>query len=289
MIIKLLVNGLVIGCIYGLLALGYSLIYKSSGLMSFVQGDFLTMGAYIGLALSRTDLPFYVFVPLTMVTMFIVGMLVERVIIRPLKRKNLPAIFIVLATIALSYIIQNGVQFIWGTTMMWFPSLFNVGKIKAFGLSFTMETIVCVVISIILMVILALFMKYTRLGTSLRASAINPVAAKACGVNVNFSTGLSWGLAAAIAAIAGCLLGPIYGVYATLGSTTGTKSFAAAVIGGYGNFYGAILGGVLLGLVETLIVGYISSAWKDLIAYAILLAFLFTKPFGLLNERTIQS
>ena len=86
MIIKLLVNGLVIGCIYGLLALGYSLIYKSSGLMSFVQGDFLTMGAYIGLALSRTDLPFYVFVPLTMVTMFIVGMLVERVIIRPLKR-----------------------------------------------------------------------------------------------------------------------------------------------------------------------------------------------------------
>lgn len=89
MIIKLLVNGLVIGCIYGLLALGYSLIYKSSGLMSFVQGDFLTMGAYIGLALSRTDLPFYVFVPLTMVTMFIVGMLVERVIIRPLKRKNL--------------------------------------------------------------------------------------------------------------------------------------------------------------------------------------------------------
>lgn len=186
MIIKLLVNGLVIGCIYGLLALGYSLIYKSSGLMSFVQGDFLTMGAYIGLALSRTDLPFYVFVPLTMVTMFIVGMLVERVIIRPLKRKNLPAIFIVLATIALSYIIQNGVQFIWGTTMMWFPSLFNVGKIKAFGLSFTMETIVCVVISIILMVILALFMKYTRLGTSLRASAINPVAAKACGVNVNF-------------------------------------------------------------------------------------------------------
>ena len=286
---KLLVNGLVIGCIYGLLALGYSLIYKSSGLMSFVQGDFLTMGAYIGLALSKSDLPVYIFVPLTMITMFIMGFLVERVIIRPLKRRNLPAIFIVLATIALSYIIQNGLQFIWGTTMMWFPSLFSVGSIKAFGLSFSMETIVCVVVSVVLMVILALFMKYTRVGTSLRASALNPVAAKACGVNVNFSTGLSWGLAAAIAAIAGCLLGPIYGVYATLGSTTGTKSFAAAVIGGYGNFYGAILGGVLLGLVETLIAGYVSSAWKDLIAYAILLIFLFAKPFGLLNERTIQS
>lgn len=289
MILKLLVNGLVIGCIYGLLALGYSLIYKSSGLMSFVQGDFLTMGAYIGLALSKTDLPFYVFVPLTMVTMFLVGILVERCIIRPLKQKNLPAIFIVLATIALSYIIQNGLQFIWGTTMMWFPSLFEAGSIKVFGLSFSMETIMCVLISVILMVVLALFMKYTRMGTSLRASAMNPVAARSCGVNVNFSTGLSWGLAAAIAAIAGCLLGPIYGVYATLGSTTGTKSFAAAVIGGYGNFYGAILGGVLLGLVETLIAGYVSSAWKDLIAYAILLLFLFVKPFGLLNERTIQS
>lgn len=286
---KLLVNGLVIGCIYGLLALGYSLIYKSSGLMSFVQGDFLTMGAYIGLALSKSDIPVYIFVPLTMIAMFIMGFLVERVIIRPLKRRNLPAIFIVLAAIALSYIIQNGLQFIWGTTMMWFPSLFSVGSIKAFGLSFSMETIVCVVVSIVLMVILALFMKYTRVGTALRASALNPVAAKACGVSVNFSTGLSWGLAAAIAAIAGCLLGPIYGVYATLGSTTGTKSFAAAVIGGYGNFYGAILGGVLLGLVETLIAGYVSSAWKDLIAYAILLVFLFAKPFGLLNERTIQS
>ena len=134
---------------------------------------------------------------------------------------------------------------------------------------------------------LQVFMKYTRFGTAMRASAMDATAAQACGINTSLSTGITWAIAAGMAALAGILLGPIYGVFIMLGSTIGRKGFAAAIMGGYGNLYGAIVGGVLLGLIETLTASYLSSAYKDMIAYALLLIFLFVKPTGIFNERAI--
>ena len=299
---RLVITGVMLGCIYGLIALGYSLIYKASGLMSFVQGDIMTLGAFLGLFYynllraftgaaesgGSDVLSFVIAVLLTTISAFLFGVLLEKGAIRKLLNKNVMAIYIVLATIAISYIIQNGVQLAWGTIALPFPSIFSVITVKLWGVGIQPEMISCVVLSAICMIILHIFMTKTRIGTSMRAAAMDAKAAEACGIDVSLSTGLTWGMAAALAAIAGILIGPIYGVYSMLGSFIGRKGFSAAVIGGYGNMYGAMLGGIILGLVETLVAGYASSTLKNLIAYILLIAFLFIKPTGIFNERAIQ-
>ena len=289
MFMQLLISGLVLGGIYGLIALGYSLIYKASGLMSFVQGDVMTLGAYLGLTFfSILKLPFFVSVVLTMVCAFIFGLILEKGVIRILLNKNVLPIYVVLATIAISYIIQNGAQLAWGSITLYFPSVFSKSSIRLLGIAVQPEALVCLIASMIIMLLLHLFMTKTRFGTSMCAAAMDPMAAQSCGINVSLSTGVTWGLSAGLAAIAGILIGPMYGVYALLGSTIGNKGFAGAVIGGYGNMYGAMVGGMLLGLLETFVTGYISSDYKNLIAYIVLIAFLFLKPTGIFNERALQ-
>lgn len=285
----LLISGLVLGGIYGLIGLGYSLIYKSSGLMSFVQGDIMTLGAYLGLTFfSILHLPFSVSLLLTVIIAFSLGMCLERGVIRKLMKKNVLPIYVVLATIALSFIIQNAAQLTWGTIALHFPSVFSTLSVNIFGISVQPEAIMCVVVSLVCMIVLHIFMTRTRIGTAMRAAAMDSTAAEACGINVSLTTGLSWGLSAGLAAIAGILLGPIYGVYPVLGATIANKGFSGAVIGGYGNMYGAIVGGIILGLLETLITAYISSTYKNLVAYALLIIFLLIKPTGIFNERAIQ-
>ena len=285
----LLINGLIIGSIYGLIALGYSLIYKASGLMSFVQGDMITFGAYMGLTFYRVmGLPFVASLLLTFVCAFILGIILERGIIRVLLNKNVIAIYIVLATIAISFIIQNTAQATYGSVTQWFPQIFQRSTLTIFGVTAQTEAYVCFAVSVVLMFALHIFMTKTKFGTAMRASAMDPLAAEACGINSSLSTGVTWGVAAGIASIAGMLLGPMYGVFTMLGATLGRKGFAGAVIGGYGNMYGAMLGGMILGLVETFTAGYWSGTYKNFIAYAILLLVLFIKPTGIFNERAIQ-
>lgn len=289
MFLRLLISGLVLGCIYGLIALGYSLIYKASGLMSFVQGDVMTLGGYLGLTFFRIfKLPFAVSFILTIVLAFIFGILLEKGVIRNLLKKNVLPIYVVLATIAISYIIQNGSQLAWGSLTQYFPSLFSVSSVKVFSAFVQPEALLCVGTSIFCMILLHFFMTKSKLGTAMRASAMDSMAAESCGINVSLCTGVTWGLSAGLAAIAGMLIGPMYGVYSLLGATIGRKGFSGAVVGGYGNMYGAMVGGLLLGLAETLVTGFISSEYKNLIAYIILIVFLFLKPTGIFNERAIQ-
>jgi branched-chain amino acid transport system permease protein len=213
----------------------------------------------------------------------------ERGVIRVLRSKNSPVIFIVLATIAVSYIIRNGSQFIWGTRTLYFPPILpNMANINIMGVSFASELILGVILSAVGMFALHLFMTKTRFGTAMRSAALDPIAARSCGIDVSLTTGVTWGIAAGIAALGGMLIGPIYGVYTTLGATIGRKGFASAVTGGYGNMYGAIAGGLIIGIAETLISGYVSSKYKDMFTYGLLLLFLFIKPTGIFNERTIQ-
>ena len=288
MFLQILISGFVLGCVYGLIALGYSLIYKSSGLMNFVQGDVLTLGAFLGYTFfSLLKLPYIISLLLTVFVAFLFGMAMQHFIIRKLLKKSVMAIYIVLATIAVQYILQNSIQGIWSTKMLSYPQIFPVASIKIAGVSIQSESVFCILMSFLCMVGLQIFMKHTRFGTAMRASAMDAKAAQACGINTSLSTGISWGLAAAMAALAGILLGPIYGVFIMLGSTIGRKGFAGAIMGGYGNLIGAIIGGILLGITETFVAGYLSSAYKDMIAYALLLLFLFVKPTGIFNERAI--
>ena len=286
---QLLIPGFVLGCTYGLIALGYSLIYKASGLMSFMQGDVMTLGAYVGLTFySILGIPFGISLLLTIFVAFLFGILLEKGIIRKLVRKNVSVAYVILATIAISYIIQNGTSLIWGTIPRYFPSMFEVASVRVLGTNIQPEALVCVGVSAICMVSLHFFMTKTRIGTSMRAAAMDAKAAESCGIDTSLSTGITWGLSAGIAAIAGMLIGPLYGVYSMLGATIGRKGFSGAVVGGFGNMYGAILGGILLGLVENFASGYLSSDLKNLIAYLLLLLFLFLKPTGIFNEKAIQ-
>jgi branched-chain amino acid transport system permease protein len=288
MLIQVLISGLVIGCVYGLIALGYSLIYKASGLMSFAQGDMLTLGAFLGyMFYGQLKLPFVVSLVCVMLCMFGLGQLLERGIIRVLLKNNVLPVYIVLATIAISYIIQNAAMMIWGTQTLTFPPIFGSSLVELFGVKVQPEAIFCIIMSVICMLFLHVFMKYTRFGTAMRAAAMDPTAARACGINTSFSTGVTWGLSAGVAAVGGMLLGPIYGVFTMLGAIIGRKGFSSAVIGGFGNMYGAMLGGILLGLIETGTSAYVSSAYKDMISYSILLIFLFVKPTGIFNEQAI--
>lgn len=288
MFIQILISGFVLGCVYGLIALGYSLIYKASGMMNFTQGDVLTLGAFLGYTFySLLGLPYWLALILTVLVAFVFGLFMERFVIRKLMSKNVLIIYIVLATIAIQYILQNTIQAIWSTKMLNYPQVFPMSSVRFLGVSVQCESVFCIVMSFLSMIALQFFMKHTRFGTAMRASAMNTKAAQACGINTSLSTGITWGIAAGLAALAGILLGPIYGVFIMLGATIGRKGFAGAIMGGYGNFVGAIVGGILLGLVETFTASYISSTYKDMIAYAILLLFLFIKPTGLFNERAI--
>ena len=289
-LLALLISGLMLGCIYGLIALGYSLIYKASGLLSFVQGDIMTLGAFLGLTFySVLGLPYWLSLTLTILITFLFGVAFQKGAIQKLQDRNVMAIYIVLATIAVSYIVQNGAQIVWGTVTLYFPSIFSAPTINVFGITVVQtEVILCLILSMIMMFLLHFFMTKTKLGTAMRASSMDAGAAESCGIDVAMTTGITWGLAAGLAALAGMLVGPIYGVYSTLGSTIGRKGFAGAVIGGYGNMYGAMIGGLLLGVVEILVGGFVSTQYKNLIAYILLIVFLFIKPTGITNESAIQ-
>lgn len=288
MLIQVVISGLVIGCVYGLIALGYSLIYKASGLMSFAQGDMLTLGAFLGYSFYGIfKLPFVISLVCVVLCMFFLGLFLEKAIIRTLLKNHVLPVYIVLATIAISYIIQNAAMLIWGTQTLSFPQIFPIPLVGVLGVKVQPEALFCILMSLVCMVALHIFMKYTRFGTAMRAAAMDATAARACGINVSFSTGVTWGLSAGVAATGGILLGPIYGVYTMLGAIIGRKGFSSAVIGGFGNMYGAIVGGILLGLVETCTSAYISSAYKDIISYSVLLLFLFIKPTGLFNDQAL--
>ena len=286
MFIQVLIGALVIGSIYGLIGLGYSLIYSASGLMSFVQGELLMLGAFLGLTFFRyLQLPFLVSLVCTMILMYCVGILIERFIIRKLLQAGANTIFIVLATIALSIILQNFAMLVWGSNVYQFPPIFDVTRVQIGPVQIPPEAIMAIVIGLCVMVLFHFFMAKTRLGTSMRAAAQDPVAAKTLAINVSFTTGITWGIATMLAGVAGLLIGPIYGVSNHMGTMIGLKGFAGAVIGGYGNMYGAIVGSLLIGCIETFTAAYISSMYKDFISFFILILFLIFKPRGLFKGK----
>jgi len=283
---QVLVGALVIGSVYGLIALGYSLIYSASGLMTFMQGELLMLGAFLGLTFYRyAGLPFIVSLLLTMAIMYLVGLLVEKLVIRKLVRAGANTIFIVLATIAMSIILQNFAMLLWGSNVFQFPPIFSVSRLRIGAFMVPPEALMAIAIGIIAMVLFHFFMTRSRLGTSMRAAAQDAMAAKTVSINVSLMTGITWGIAAMLTGLGGMLIGPIYGVSAQMGVLIGLKGFAGAVIGGYGNMYGAIVGSLLLGGIETFTAAYISSMYKDFISFFILILFLIFIPRGLFKGR----
>ena len=282
--LQVIFSGVAQGCIYGLIALGFVLIYKATETVSFAQGELMMLGAFCGLACTNwLGLPFWLAIPASMLAMAIMGWLIERAVIRPVLGQ--PAFSIVMLTIGIGYVARGLITTIpgIGTETHTLPvpykdMVWNVGE-----LVLNVEQMAVIGATTVLCMLLFAVFKYSKIGIAMQAASQNQLAAYYMGIPVQRLNGLAWGMAAAVAAIAGLLLAPITFVHANMGFI-GLKAFPAAVVGGFGSLPGAIVGGVIIGVVEALAGFWLPEGFKDIAAYIVVLLMLVLKPNGLFGE-----
>ncbi|MDP1647538.1 MAG: branched-chain amino acid ABC transporter permease [Rubrivivax sp.] len=283
-LIQLIIGGIAQGCIYGLIALGFVLIYKATETVSFAQGELMMLGAFCGLALmTMLGWPYWLAVPSAIGAMALFGLLVERAVIRPILGQ--PAFSIVMLTIGIGYIARGLITMIpgIGTETHVLPVPYKDDIARLGGLVINIEQLVVIAATAVLCLALFALFRYSRIGVAMQASSQNQLAAYYMGIPVQRLNGLVWALAAGVAAIAGLLLAPITFVHANMGFI-GLKAFPAAVVGGFSSLPGAIVGGLIIGVVEALAGFYLPEGFKDIAAYVVVLLMLMIKPNGLFGE-----
>ncbi|HET6410913.1 MAG TPA: branched-chain amino acid ABC transporter permease [Anaeromyxobacter sp.] len=288
-----LVNGLAVGSIYALIALGYTMVYGVLKLINFAHGDLFTYGAYLGMTLLASlalqdrlgvGLGLLLLALMVMGLVAVIGVVLERAAYRPVR--NSPRLSAVVSALGASVFLQNALMLIYGARYQVFPDLLPQTALDIFGLHVPLLRIAVVLISVAMMAVLVLFVQRTRLGAAIRATAIDPSAAQLMGIDVNRVIRLVFVIGPALGGAAGLLVGLTYGqISFTMGWIYGMKAFTAAILGGIGNIPGAMVGGLLLGVVEALGAAYLSVAWKDAIAFLVLILILIVRPSGLLGER----
>ena len=283
--LQLLISGVAQGCIYGLIALGFVLIYKATETVSFAQGELMMLGAFCALGLlAALGFPFWIAVPATMLAMGAFGLALERVVIRPILGQ--PAFSIVMLTIGIGYVARGAITMIpdVGTDTRVLPVPYNDAYVKTGGVVLDIELMVVIGATAVLCALLAAMFRFTKIGIAMQAASQNQLAAYYMGIPVQRLNGIVWALAAAVAAIAGILLAPITFVHANMGFI-GLKAFPAAVVGGFGSLPGAIVGGLIIGVVESLAGFYLPEGVKDIAAYVVVLLMLMVRPNGLFGEQ----
>ena len=283
-VIQVLIGGIAQGCIYGLIALGFVLIYKATETVSFAQGDLMMLGSFVGLALlAALGWPFWIAVPSVIVAMALLGIALERVVIRPILGQ--PAFAIVMLTIGVGYVLRGVITMIpgIGTETHTLAVPYKDALVKFGGAVVAVEQLVIIGTTAALCLGLYALFRYSRVGIAMQASSQNQLAAYYMGIPVQRLNGLVWGMASAVAALAGLLLAPITFVHANMGFI-GLKAFPAAVVGGFGSLPGAIVGGLVIGIVEALAGFYLPEGFKDIAPYIVVLLMLMVKPNGLFGE-----
>jgi branched-chain amino acid transport system permease protein len=283
--VQLVIGGVSQGCIYGLIALGFVLIYKATETVSFAQGELMMLGAFAGLAaMTFLDFPYWFAVVAAIAVMAAFGVLLERIVIRPILGQ--PAISIVMLTIGIGYVARGLITMLpaIGTETHALPVPYKDQTWNAGALVLNVEQMVVIGATAVLCLLLFAVFRYSKVGIAMQASSQNQLAAYYMGIPVKKLNGLVWGLAAAVAAVAGLLLAPITFVHANMGFI-GLKAFPAAVVGGFGSLPGAIVGGLIIGVVESLAGFYLPQGFKDIAAYVVVLVMLMVKPNGLFGER----
>jgi branched-chain amino acid transport system permease protein len=292
-----LTNGLAVGGIYALIALGYTMVYGVLKLINFAHGDLFTIGAYLGLTLltsfglSQFLGPLGVVIALVIMVMGLVGVVgavLERVAYRPLREAH--RLSAVVSALGASIFFQNAIMLIFGARYRVYPhDILPKTAISIMGLEIPLIRVLILSASLLMMVGLYLFIQKTRIGTAIRAAAIDQRAAKLMGINVNRVIMIVFIIGPALGGAAGLMVGLYYGqINFTMGWMYGLKAFTAAILGGIGNIPGAMVGGLLIGIIEALGAAYISIAWKDAITFGILIAILIVRPTGLLGERVAE-
>jgi branched-chain amino acid transport system permease protein len=288
--LQLIIQGLAVGSVYALVALGFVLIYKASSVINFAQGELLMVGAYFCLAMLTTfNVPFWAGFILTMVFSVILALLIERLILRPMIGE--PAISIIMITIGLSLVLKSAVAVIWGVEIMAFPSIFPETPIRMGQIVVSQVYIFTFLASMLFLVIFAVFFKYSRLGIAMRATANSNQVALSMGISVKKVFAISWCVAAVVSAVGGILIGNINGVNITI-SSIGLKVFPAVILGGLDSIPGAVLGGLIIGILENLSGGYLDQFFgggvKEVAPFVVLVVILMIKPYGLFGTEEIE-
>ena len=301
--IQQIINGLVLGSIYALVALGYTMVYGIMGLINFAHGEVVMIGAMVALTviklLATSGLPLFIVVLIALAAAaagcMMVGYAIERIAYRPLRRA--PKLAPLITAIGVSIVLQNLAMLIWGRNYHAFPAILPVSEHEILGATITSVQIAIVLIAALLMAVLIALIDHTRLGRAMRATSENPPIAQLMGVNINQIISLTFVIGSALAAVAGLMVSANYSIaHYYMGFMLGLKAFTAAVLGGIGNIAGAVLGGILLGLIESLGAGYIGdltggflgSNYQDIFAFFVLIGVLVFRPSGLIGERVAE-
>ena len=299
-LLQQVLNGLILGSLYALVALGYTMVYGILELINFAHGEIVMLGALVSVtvlaALTGAGVPVLLALPLALAAAVAVcvstGVLVERVAYRPLR--NAPRLAPLITAIGVSIVLQNLAMIIWGRQYLSFPPVLDIQIFELHGATVTNVQILIVAVAGVTMAGLLLLVQRTRLGRAMRATAQNREVAGLMGVDVNRVIAATFAVGSALAAVAGLLIAAYYGIaHYNMGFMLGLKAFSAAVLGGIGNIPGALLGGLLLGVIESLGAGYIGdltggflgSHYQDIFAFFILILVLIFRPSGLLGER----
>ena len=282
-----LINGISIGAVYAIIALGYTMVYGIAKMLNFAHGDVIMIGAYVSFCVTNyLGLPAVVSIVLSMAVCTALGIVIEGLAYKPLR--GTPSLAVLITAIGVSYFLQNAAQLIWSSATKNFTSIVTWEPISLFdgGLVITGEVIVTVAVSILVMIALTWFTGSTRTGKAMRAVSEDRDAAQLMGINVNQTISTTFAIGSALAAVAGVLLcSTVPTLTPTTGSMPGIRAFTAAVLGGIGSIPGAMLGGILIGIIETFAKAYISTQFSDAVVFSVLVIILLVKPAGLLGKQ----
>jgi len=282
MLTQVIISGLITGSLYALVAMGLVMIYKATEVVNFAHGDLLMIGCYIGVLLySYAHLPLALTLGLAIILAGVFGVLIERIVFRPLIKA--PIFSAIIATLAVGAIFREVIQLAFGPTPRAFPFAFSIKPMPIELFKITPYGMAIVAIALAVMVLLFAFFRYTKFGKAMRAVSENQYASKLLGLNVELFFGLTWGIGALLAALAGLLLAPMIIITPFMG-IIGIKAFVAAILGGFTSLPGAVVGGLALGVIENMAGAYISSAFKDIVTFLVLILVLIFRPTGIFQE-----
>lgn len=283
-----LFNGVSLGSIYAVIALGYTMVYGIARMLNFAHGDIIMVGGYVAfIVMTELGLPAMLAILAAMLACTLLGITIERLAYRPLRAA--PSLAVLITAIGVSYLLQNLALLIWGSAPRSFTSVVTLKPLRFFDgqLVITGEAVVSILVSAVIMVVLNLFVNKTKVGHAMQAVSEDRGAAQLMGINVNATITLTFAIGSGLAAVAGVLLCSAYpSLQPTTGAMPGIKAFTAAVFGGIGSIPGAMVGGVLLGIIEILGKAYISTQLADAIVFAVLIVVLLVRPTGLLGKKT---
>lgn len=286
--ISQLINGLNVGSIYALIALGYTMVYGIAKMLNFAHGDVIMVGAYaVYVAINNLGWHPLVAVLFGIVFCSLLGITIEKVAYKPLRKASPLAVLI--TAIGVSYLLQSLSLLIFGSKQIQFTSIIKINPVKILGLTVSGEALVTLATTVIIMILLTLFINKTKAGKAMLAVSEDRAAAELMGVNVNNTISLTFAIGSGLATVAGVLYACSYGYIGPyMGSMAGIKAFIAAVLGGIGSVPGAMLGGILLGIIESISKAYISTQLSDAIVFGVLIIVLLVRPAGLLGKSRIE-